>query len=279
MQAKIYTDEQKIYWDIEPHMLYDYVNFANRLRLLQATDQRHKNFTILQDGKRYFLVLFTELYQKSLEDLGVMLLAFRRRFNKDKSCKYQEKFSVDKTPITFTQINYDIGEASIKKTLDWFSDKDSFIKGLQVTAIEDMEINLLIPKLIPSSFYDNLYKNLIDWSKDQEKRFRIYNKIKHGPVVVGSAQIFNSSNKNAPAVVYSNPTADLADHPLIVHSLHFTEDEFTLLRDGVLKISECIRDLISIYVCKNYPEFLKEKGFSSPLLFFKLRRPDEKQKS
>src|SRR3989344_2373143 len=106
MAEKIYTDEQKTYWDIEPHMLYDYVNFANRLRVVQAADERYKQFSMEQDGKRWFLILFTELYQKSLEDLGVMLLALRRRYSKDSACKYQEKFLVSSAPVTFTQINY-----------------------------------------------------------------------------------------------------------------------------------------------------------------------------
>ena len=100
--AKRYTDEKKIYWDIEPHMLYDYVNFANRLRLLSATDDRYKQFTMEQEGSRWFLLMFTELYQKSLEDLGVILLALRRRFNDDPSCPYQKKFLVKETPLTFT---------------------------------------------------------------------------------------------------------------------------------------------------------------------------------
>lgn len=270
---KMYTDEQKIYWDIEPHMLYDYVNFANRLRLLQAADDRYKQFTMEQDGKRWFLILFTELYQKSLEDLGVMLLAFRRRFNEDNSCKYQKKFSVKETPITFTQINYAVGEATIKKTLDWFPSKRVLISGLHIDDIGRININLIFHELELPTFYNELYENLVAWSKDQEKRFHVYNKIKHGPVVVGSAKIFNAKNENAPAVVYADPQADLMDHPLIVHSLHFTKDEFVLLRAGVFKVSNCIRDLISIYMCKNYSEFLNMKGFSSPLLFFKERRP------
>ena len=144
--------------------------------------------------------------------------------------------------------------------------------------IENININLIFPKLDIPSFYKELYDNLIAWSEDQEKRFHIYNKIKHGPAIVGSAKIFNPSNENAPAVVYADPEADLTDHPLIVHSLNFKEDEFILLRSGVLKISRCIRDLISIYTCKNYPDFLRDKGFSSPLLFFTERRPGIKEK-
>ncbi len=273
MAMKTYTDEQKIYWDIEPHWLYDYVNFANRLRPIQSFDERYKQFTMKQDGRRWFLIIFIELYQKSLEDLGVILLALRRRFNKDGSCKYQTKFSVDTTPIAFTQINYEVGEAFIKNTLDWFPTRQDFIKGLHISDMGELNINLVLPTLDIQSFYIDLYDNLVAWSKDQEKRRQAYNKIKHGPAIVGSAQIFNPENKNAPAVVYPDLKVDLTDHPLMVYTLHFTEDEFILLRSGVLKISQCIRDLISIYMCKNYSDFLKNKGFSSPLLFFKERRP------
>jgi len=73
-----------------------------------------------------------------------------------------------------------------------------------------------------------------------------------------------------------DPNTDLTDHPFIVHSLSFKEDEFILLRVGILKISQCIRDLISIYMCKNYPDFLKDKGFNSPLIFFKESRSIDK---
>lgn len=276
MGDKVYTKEKEIYWEIEPHMLYDYVNFANRLRLLQATDDRYKNYRMDQDAPRWFLLIHTELYQKSLEDLGVMLLALKRRFSADPACPYQKKFGVTETPVTFTLVNYRIGEAAIKKTLDSFENQNIFLKGLGIDSIKDIDIKLVLPDLDIPFFLDELYKNLVAWSVDQEKRFRMYNKIKHGPVVVGSARIFNSANQNAPAVVYVDPETDLKDHPLIVHSLKFTETEFVLLRSGVMKIAHCIRDLLSIYMCKNYPDFLKEKGFSSALLFFKERRPNIK---
>lgn len=276
MTLKHYANEQKIYWDIEPHMLYDYVNFANRLREVQAMDERYKEYDMIRDGKRWFLILFTEVYQKSLEDLGVMLLALRRRFNKDSSCKYQKKFSVDSTPVTFTQINYVAGEASIKNALDVFPAQRDFIEGLRINDLGNINIEFIRPGIVVQDFYSNLYKNLVDWAQDQEKRFSMYNKIKHGPSIVGSARIFNSKNKNAPAVVYVDHDTNLKDHPLIVHTFHFTEEEFELLRRGVLKVGECIRDLISIYMCKNYSDFLKSKGFSSPLLFFDERRPGEK---
>lgn len=278
---KTYTNEheQKIYWDIEPHMLYDYVNFANRLRSLSVFDDRYKQYTIEDDNSRLFLVIFLELYQKSLEDLGVILLAIRRRFNEDISCKYQKKFSVKETPITFTQINYEgMSEASIKKTLDWFQNKKDFISGLHIDDIGKININLIFPKLDLPTFYNQLYNNLVEWSEDQEKRFSIYNKIKHGPTVVGSAKIFGPKHKNAPAVVYKSPKIASTSDPLIVHNLSFNEEEFILLRSGVLKISKTIRDLISIYMCKNYPDFLKDKGFISSLIFFKERRPDIKKK-
>src|SRR3989338_4837133 len=80
---KSYTNEEKIYWDIDLPILYDYVNFANRLRPLQALELKHEKFSMQQDGKRMYLVLLTELYQKSLEDLAVILLGLYRRFNTD----------------------------------------------------------------------------------------------------------------------------------------------------------------------------------------------------
>lgn len=272
---KVYSAEESIYWDIEPHLLYDYVGFANLLRPFQATNIPYKLYNMKQDAKRWCLVLLTETYQKSLEDLAAILLGLYRRYNDDLSCAYQKKFN-KRTPIIYTLINYETKEATLKKVIDKFSSPKEFIEGLHIDDLEKVNIKAISPALDVEKFYCELYKDIVDWKKDQEKRFRIYNKIKHGPVIFGSAQILNSKNPNSPAVIYVDHSTKLTDHPLIVHSLHFTEDEFLLLQSGAGKISDCIRNLLAIYLCKNYPDFLKKKGFSSPLLFFKERRPRKK---
>lgn len=274
---KSYTNEEKIYWDIEAPIFYDYVNFANRLRPLQAVDLQHKKFDMQQDGKRLYLVLLTELYQKSLEDLAVILLGLYRRFNADADCGYQKKFKQITTPLTYTLINYKTREAAIKTVTDKCLSEKDFITRLHINDLGTLNVSLLMPLLNIPNFYSELYQNILAWMKDQEKRFKVYNKIKHGAAVVGSAQLLNNKNKNAPAVIYSDEGANLTDHPLIVHSLHFTEDEFILLQYGVLKVSDCIRDLLAIYLCKNYPDFLVKQGFFSPLLFFQQRRPTKKE--
>ncbi len=273
MANKKYTNERQIYWDIEPHILYDYVNFANRLRPLQMMECSYNKYTMKQDGKRMYLVILTELYQKSLEDLAVILLGLFRRFNKDLSCGYQKKFNVVETPISHTIINYRTKDATIKNIIDKCPTREKFINNLKINSLNSLPVNFVLPYLNVNNFCNEVYENIIAWKGDQEKRFKIYNKIKHGMSVVGSAQILNNKNKNFPAVIYSDEEADLSDHPLIVHCFHFAEDEFILLHNGVIKISDCIRDLIAIYMCKNYPDFLKAKGFSSPLLFFRQRNP------
>ncbi len=273
---KKYTNEQTIYWNIEAPFLYDYINFANMLRQLQVSDNQYKKYNMQQEAKRMYLVLFTELYQKTLEDLSVILLALYRRFNIDSSCAYQKKLNQIITPIAYTIINYKTGEATIKNVTDKCSCKNDFINKLHIKDLDTIKnVNLVLPNLDPRIFYNDLYENIIAWQNDQEKRFKIYNKIKHGMAVVGSAQLFNNKNKNAPAVIYANKNANLINHPLIVHSLHFTETEFVLLQNGVVKVSNCIKDLLAIYLCKNYPDFLKKQGFTSPLLFFKNRRPNK----
>ncbi|MFH0815075.1 MAG: hypothetical protein V1902_03325 [Candidatus Falkowbacteria bacterium] len=78
-----------------------------------------------QDGKRMHLVLLTELYQKSLEDLAAILLALFRRFNTDASCEFQKEFS-SQTPVVYTLINYKIREAEIKKILDKLPTQKNF---------------------------------------------------------------------------------------------------------------------------------------------------------
>ena len=275
---KLYTNEEKIYWDIEAHILYDYVNFANRLRPLQALELKHDKFNMQQDGKRMYLVLLTELYQKSLEDSAVILLGLYRRFNVDADCGYQKKFKQTTTPLTYTLINYKPREAAIKAVTDKCSSERDFINKLHINDLETLNVTLVMPLLDIPNFYTDLHQNVLAWMKDQEKRFRIYNKIKHGAAVIGSAKLLNNKNENAPAVIYADETANLTDHPLIVHSLHFTETEFILLQHGVIKVGDCIRDLIAIYLCKNYPDFLTKQGFSSPLLFFQQRKPKDEPK-
>lgn len=60
-----------------------------------------------------YLVILKEIFQKSLEDLGVIILALYRRYNKDPYCEYQKKFN-KLTPISYTLINYKPGDAYIK---------------------------------------------------------------------------------------------------------------------------------------------------------------------
>ncbi|OGL65907.1 hypothetical protein A3F52_05010 [Candidatus Uhrbacteria bacterium RIFCSPHIGHO2_12_FULL_47_11] len=276
MVTKTYSEEQQIYWKIEPHFLYDYVNFANRFRTLQAHDNGLSQYQMKHDGKRMYLVLLTELYQKSLEDLGAVLIALKRRFNQDCTCRYQKRFNSPETPITYTLFHYEPKEANISATVDAYPSETIMVSALNVCVLEKLNPVLVLPHLNTKVCYAKLFQMLKDWSGDQNKRLKAYNKIKHAGIVVGSAKIFNPANDNVPAVVYTDHNAGFTDHPLVVHCLEYTEMEFQLLQDGIVKIARHIKDLIAIYLIAYYPDFLKEKGFTSPLLFLIDRKPNEK---
>ena len=103
--TRSYTEEEGIYYEIEPRFIYDYSSFSNNLRVLESSAINHEMYNMDQNGKRMHLVILKEIFQKSLEDLGAVLLAMYRRHNKDQSCEYQSKFN-NLTPISYTLINY-----------------------------------------------------------------------------------------------------------------------------------------------------------------------------
>lgn len=257
---------QTIYWDLEPEFLYDYLFFASSLRFWQASENTYEKYQLQQQGKGICLVNLFETYQKSLEDLGAVVLALRRRFNYDPNCKYQKGFSVQETPVTYTLINYKPGESTIKSVL---GDADQEIeKNLNLQIVNRINITLVYPNFDYTSWKNDFILNLKSLARDQDKRLRMFNKIKHGGVVISNAKILKSSQPLGPAVIYSNPDKTSADS-LVLHSFKYVEEEFVLIKRRIMDVRKIIRELITIYLIKQYPDFIKNKGLSSALELLK----------
>lgn len=257
---------QTIYWDLEPEFLYDYLFFASSLRIWQASENTYEKYQLQQQGKGICLVNLLETYQKSLEDLGAVVLAFKRRFNYDLNCKYQKDFSVRETPVTYTLINYNPAESTIKSVL---GDADQEIeKNLNLQIVNQINITLVYPNFDYTSWKSNFILNLKSLASDQDKRLRMFNKIKHGGVVISNAKILKSSQSLGPGVIYSNPDKTSAD-PLVLHSFKYEEEEFILMKRRIMDVRKIIRELIAIYLIKQYSDFIKKKGLSSALELLK----------
>lgn len=263
--------KQKIYLDLEPYFIYDYIFFSAHLRFMQAQDNSYEKYNIKQKAKAMCLVNLLEVYQKSLEDLAAILLSLYRKYNPDEECDFQKKFGVKETPLIFTLINYKQGEASIKNTLDLFKRDTDVIVKIGIKNIENINITLLYPDINFKNFYHFLLSSLGDLGNDQAKRQSIYHKIKHGGVIVGDASFFSNILSQSPAAIYSEPKSfSDDDRPLVIHQLKYTEEEFVLMQIGVIKISVIIKVLLSVYLCKEYPHTIIEKGLKSPLEIFGL---------
>lgn len=260
------TRQQTIYWDLEPEFLYDYLFFASSLRFWQASENTYEKYQLQQQGKGICLVNLFEIYQKSLEDLGAVVLAFKRRFNYDLNCKYQKDFSVQETPVTYTLINYKTGESTIKSVL---GDADQEIeKNLNLQIVNRISISLVYPNFDYTSWKNDFILNIKSLARDQNKRLRMFNKIKHGGVVISNAKILKSSQPLGPAVIYVNPDETSAD-PLVLHSFKYEEKEFVLMKKRTMDVRKMIRELIAIYLIKQYPDFIQNKGLSSALELLK----------
>ena len=263
--------KQKIYLDLEPDFIYDYIFFSASLRFMQAQDDSYRKYNIKQKAKAMCLVNLLEVYQKSLEDLAVILLSLYRKYNPDNKCDFQRKFDVKETPLIFTLINYRPGEASIKNLLGLLGKGEDIIVKLGIKNIEDINITLLYPDINFKNFYHFLLSSLEDLGNDQAKRQSIYYKIKHGGVIVSDASFFNNTLTQSPAVIYSEPkSVSDDDRPLVIHQLKYTEEEFILMQTGVIKISVIIKVLLSVYLCKEYPHTIIKKGSKSSLELFGL---------
>lgn len=124
-----------------------------------------------------------------------------------------------------------------------------------------------------SAYFELMYNLIKALWHDQNTGYRIYNKIKHGTVILGSSKILNSENNDAPAVIYAGFEKEMNDHPLIVEELTYSEEELINLQNGVLEVYKRIRQLLAIYRYKNYPDYLTNKGFLNPLDFLRQPKP------
>lgn len=258
--------KQKIYLDLEPHFVYDYIFFSAHLRFIQSQENSYKQYRMEQKAKAMCLVNLFETYQKSLEDLAAVMLAFSRRYNPDPACSYQSDFDTDHTPLVYTLIHYHPGEANLKKLLQTFSSDADMVNRLGIRNIENINITLLYPDINFQKFYRFFVGSLRDLSTDQEKRLKMFNKIKHGGVIAGDGKLFANNLPHSPAAVYADPKSfPDDDHPLIMHSFKYAEEEFDLMKGGIMRVMVMVKTMLSAYLCREYPDILVTKRFKSPL--------------
>ncbi|MBI1833457.1 MAG: hypothetical protein HYR90_01400 [Candidatus Andersenbacteria bacterium] len=221
-------------------------------------------------AKALCLVNLFEIYQKSLEDLAAVMLALYRYYNASSDCGYQKSFKAEQTPLTYTLIHYMPGEASLNKLANKFTGDSQMINGLGISNIEKSHITLLYGDIDLQKTYNFFIGGIKDLAVDQAKRLRMLNKIKHGGVVVENGRLFNSDMPKAPAAVYAQPEAfEADDHPLIIHSFKYTEEEFDLMSAGVMRVAAMMRILLSAYLCVEHRDFLEaRKDLASPLDIF-----------
>lgn len=261
-------DKQKIYIDLESHFVYDYIFFSTHLRLLQTEENGYKKYPLRDTTKRLCLVNMFELYQKSLEDLGAVTLAFYRRYNSDTDCKFQKEFTTNETPLVYTLINYKPGDADLTQLLTKFSTEHEIIEKLGIINFEHINIKTIYSDINFQKVYTFFTIGLRSLGGDQRSRLKMFNKIKHGGVVLGDGSLPFSNNlvKGTPAVIYADPIKFRGDdHPLVIHGLKYTDDEFELMKAGVWKIVGIIKILLSIYLCREYEDFLLKKYPTNPL--------------
>ena len=262
--------KQKIYLDLEPHFVYDYIFFSAHLRFLKAHENSYKKYSNDQKARAMCLVNLFETYQQSLEDLGAMILAFHRRYNSVKECSYQKEFNTNETPLIYSMIHYRPGDAILKDLISLFPTNTGIINGFGINNVEKINITLVLPDINFKKFYNFFLVGLKSLSDDQFKRLRMFNKIKHGGVVVGDGHVFSNTLKQSPATIYSDPKAfDPDDHPLVIHGLKYVDEEFELMEAGVMKIATMIKIMLSIYLCKEYRNLVMNNGYKISIDLFK----------
>jgi len=179
---QILVIKQKIYLDLEPHFVFDYIFFASGLRVLQSQECKCDISKVDPTKRAMHLVNLFELYQKSLEDLAAVTLAIYRRYNPDQGCSYQRSFQTNQTPLDYTLINYKPGEANLKKILSLFPNDGDILDKLKVTHIEEVNIGVIYPDINLEKFYNFFLVGLKSLAGDQDRRLKMFNKIKHGGV-------------------------------------------------------------------------------------------------
>lgn len=239
---------------MESNFVYDYIFFSAHLRFLKAHENIYKNYTKSQVARAMCFVNLFETYQQSLEDLAAVTLAFQRRYNSVRKCRYQKDFSALETPLTYSIIHYKPGDANLKEILASFVADSDLKQGLGLLNIEKINLTSLYPDIDFKKFYKFFLIGLKSLAGDQEKRLKMFNKIKHGGMVISDGHIFSPTlPKNTPAVVYADPAAfDPNDHPLVIHGFKYADEEFELMKAGVMKISTMIKVMCSMYLCKEY---------------------------
>ena len=246
--------KQKIYLDMEANFIYDYIFFSAHLRFLKAQGNTYRSYTKNQVARAMCLVNLFETYQQSLEDLAVVTLAVQRRYNSAAECRYQRDFSIIETPLVYTMIHYKPGDANLEDIIASFANDSDLTRGLGLVNIEEINLTFLYPDIDFRKFYDFFLVGFKSLAEDQDKRLKMFNKIKHGGIVISDGHIFSSTlPKHTPAAIYADPAAfNPNDHPLLIHGFKYADEEFELMKAGVMKISTMIKIMCSIYLCKEY---------------------------
>ena len=239
---------------MDSNFVYNYIFFSAHLRFLKAHENKYKSYTKDQVVRAMCFVNLFETYQQSLEDLAAVTLAFQRRYNSTTECRYQKDFSEIWTPLIYTMIHYKPGDANLKDIIGLFKSDLKLIQGLGLVNAEKISLTSLYSDIDLKKFYKFFLIGFKSLAGDQNKRLKMFNKIKHGGIVVSDGHIFSSTLQNhTPAIVYADPTAfDPNDHPLVIHGFKYADEEFELMIAGVMKISTMIKVMCSIYLCKEY---------------------------
>src|SRR3990167_2986285 len=184
--------EKELYETLEPRFLWDYLHFGIDLRdyiALRTSDNPSSQNDI--GRKLSFISVLTEM-MAGFEDTAGLILALKRRYSPDPDCEYQKKFKVINTPLFYTLVKFRessldtiLGCASPSKIYKNFHFENLVLHNLS-------KPGFLQPDVVRQGLLNIARFLCKDCLTNQTKtnRQQVYNKIKHGGIVVSEARDF-----------------------------------------------------------------------------------------
>lgn len=203
----------------------------------------------------------------ALEDLGALLLSLRRAAGTDLQCNYQKSERVDRTPISYTYLNYVPSEARLSRLLSVASEESSAHDYLRLSALVPMvSVGRHDPEHIAAllRYFTDRYLPAASLHNEVLIEAEGLTKTKHGCPIVGNVSVVPIPGGGLAALAFPRSFAksrakSSLQAALPVGTSAITENQLGAASDIVQRISQLLhlqRLLLGLYLRLSYAKGL-----------------------
>jgi hypothetical protein len=220
--------------EIEKLFFKDFFEFGSkRYELFVSTIKGKYEKTKNLYEKKLLFVEINSYLNKALEDFGAYMFGLHQARNK-------------KIALIRTLVTYKPTDGSIKKLIEGKKDKEiELLFGLNNIYKKTFKIKTKDRR----KFIQSLVKNLKLFADEQHRNHKIYNKAKHGNVIVSSIKAIKPNSKSKKESI-----AVLNDNHEYPNVIPYSEEQFNTMCKNIIILKDQILEMICAYLAKYNPE-------------------------